>query len=954
MSQPSASTRPSAAAASTPRAADHAEDLKALLARLEASSAKGLTEDEAAARLERHGRNALPAAPREPSWLRLLKQFQNPLVLTLLAAAIIATVVGITESEGRSTLERFGDAIAILLIVVMNAFIGFFQERRAEAALEALQRLAAPNARVRREGRIRMVPAAELVPGDLIELEAGDSVPADARLLQTIDLGSEESSLTGESSPVGKDAVADVPADAPLADRVNMVFTGTTVVRGKGRAVVTTTGPHTELGRIGEMIRSIGAQKTPLEERLEHFGSIILKVCLGAALALMLWGFARGGRSWHVLLLEAVSLAVAAIPEGLPAITTITLALGMQRMAKRGAIVRKLPAVETLGAASVICSDKTGTLTQNEMMVREIYTYGQAYTVSGEGYDPQGEIRDSDNRLVDVHKLPGPLDQTLATAALCNNASLAKDAETGRWKVTGDPTEGALLTVAAKVGHEQQALSTSHQILAELPFDSDRKRMTIVARDAQGRDIAHVKGSVDVLLPRSVAYEHDGGTAPLDEEARARILAVAEAMSKKALRVLALCRRETSAAPSSDLDSDAPPPSRDAENLERELTFLGLCGMMDPPRAGVAEAVATCATAGIRAVMITGDHKLTAQAVAEEIGLWVDGDVAITGSELAQLSDDELAARIMHIRVFARTTAEQKLQIVRAFKKAGHIVAMTGDGVNDAPALREAHIGVAMGLQGTDVARQAADLVLQDDNFATIVEAVREGRAIYRNIQKFIFFLLSSNMGLVVAVFVVSLFKSWPPLTPLMILWINLVTNGLPALALGMDPPDKMLMQEPPRRPDEGLIGMREYLGILYVGLVMGGAAVLLYALSPRDEASLEHTRALAFTLLALSPLVHAFSCRSQTRSIVSSRPLVSLPLLGAVVASAALHLIAILVPALRPVFKTFAVTGEEWSIVLGLSLLVVPTVEIAKFFQRRKLFRLGLGGSPSSRVFRR
>ena len=918
----------------------HAASITDFLERVDVSSTAGLTEKEATERLASHGPNRLPDAKKKSDLLRILEQFANPLVLTLLAAAAIAVVVGVTSSHEAGFLARFGDAIAILLIVILNAFLGFYQERRAEAALDALQKLSAPNARLRRGGKLVVVPAEAVVPGDILELEAGDSIAADARLVQTIDLATEEAALTGESAAIMKDALAPVARDAPLADRVTMVFTGTMIVRGKGRAIVTSTGARTELGKIGELMREVGDQKTPLEERLDRFGSLILKACLALSAVLLGWGFLRGGRPWHELLLEAVSLAVAAIPEGLPAITTITLALGMQRMARRGAIVRKLPAVETLGAATIIASDKTGTLTQNEMTVRAVYTGGARYTVSGEGYEPTGHFRNEQGKDV-TDDLPRSLVYTLTTAALCNNAHLDQDGETNRWKVVGDPTEGALLTVAAKGGLARDDIMPGHEFVHELPFDSDRKRMTVITRDKTGRTIAHVKGSVDVLLPLCVKTSSPEGPRALTDQDREEILAEADRMSAKAMRVLALCRRVRKGAVSLELTMPGSGPissksSADLADVERELTFLGLVGMMDPPRAGVKEAVATCKRAGIRAVMITGDHRLTATAIAQEIGLWDEGDEAITGAELAETSDEDLAERIMRLRVFARTTAEQKLRIVRAFKARGHVVAMTGDGVNDAPALREAHIGVAMGLGGTDVARQAADLVLADDNFATIVDAVREGRAIYRNIQKFIFFLLSANMGLLVAVFTVSFFGTWPPLTPLMILWINLVTNGLPALALGIDPPDEHLMREPPRDPNEGLLRRRDYFGILYVGAVMGAAAVSLYVMSPGDPEALFRTRATAFSLLALSPLFHAFSCRSPTQSIFQMRPLVSVPLVAAIIASAGIHLVAVLVPALRPVFRTYAMTANEWWLLLALAALIVPAVEIAKAFQRR------------------
>ncbi len=936
------------AAAPDPNALAHAEEVSVVLGRAGVEIAKGLDDAEAARRLADEGPNSIPDAPRKSALVRILEQLVNPLVLTLLAAAAIAIVVGFTSGAEGGILARFGDAIAILLIVILNAILGYYQERRAEAALDALQKLSAPSARVRRGGRTVVIPAAQVVRGDVLELEAGDAIAADARLASTIDLAAEEATLTGESSASVKDALAPVATDAPLADRATMVFTGTSVMRGKARAVVTATGTHTELGKIGEMIRSVGDQKTPLEQRLDAFGAWILRVCLALSVILLGWGWAKrfiipGApfRPLHELLLEAVSLAVAAIPEGLPAITTITLALGMQRMAKRGAIVRKLPAVETLGAATVIASDKTGTLTQNEMTVRAAWAGGRLYRVTGEGYEPRGQFRTEDG--AEVHDVPAPLAYMLQTAALCNNATIERDPADGRWKTIGDPTEGALLTLSAKGGLARESIAPAHEFVHEMPFDSDRKRMTVITRDRHGREIAHVKGSVDVLLPRCVKLAYGDGVRLLSDEDREAILAVADRMSSQALRVLGICRRvrvpkavaESAAEHPPDAEEMPPDSSTLGDESERELTFLGLVGMMDPPRATVKDAVATCRKAGIRAVMITGDHKLTAAAIAREIGMWEEGDEAITGSELTAISDEELAARVMHLRVFARTTAEQKLRIVRAFKARGHVVAMTGDGVNDAPALREAHIGVAMGLGGTDVARQAADLVLADDNFATIVEAVREGRAIYRNIQKFIFFLLSSNMGLLVAVFVVSLIGHWPPLTPLMILWINLVTNGLPALALGVDPPDAHLMSEAPRNPNDGLLTKRDFIGIAYTGGIMGAAAIALYATAPQAEDALLRTRAVAFSLLALSPLFHAWSCRSPSRSFLQSRPLVSPPLLAACAFSAAIHLVAVLVPALRPVFRTYSMSSNEWMVLLALSAVIVPAIEVGKLGYR-------------------
>ena len=904
----------------------HNASIDALLAELGGDAAHGLSEDAAKATLTRVGPNELPSAAPPSALKRILAQFANPIVLTLLVAAVIATINGASAKPTESFLVRFGDALAIALIVVLNAFLGFYQESRAEQALDALKRMQTPTARVRRGDVVKVIAASEVVPGDVLELELGDAIAADARLLQTINLATQESALTGESLPVTKDARAELPDDAPIGDRTTMLFTGTSVVRGKGRALVVTTGKDTELGKLSTLLNASKEQKTPLEERLDNFGVRILIACIAISVVMFGWGMYAGESTWQELLLGAVSLAVAAIPEGLPAITTITLALGMQRMAKRGAIIRKLAAVETLGAATVICTDKTGTLTQNEMTVREIYAGSTSYTVSGTGYDPMGEILDAEKKAVECVEVHA-LKELLATMTLASTASLER--KEGAWKVVGDPTEGALLTLSAKGGIPKASLSPSHQVLKEIPFDSDRKRMTIVTLDERGREIAHTKGSADVLLPRCEHQLTATGLDPLDEAKRTAILAEAERMSSLSLRVLAIARRDVTIKVEGEGDGD--------EHIETRLTFLGLVGMIDPPRPGVREAVKACAEAQVKAVMITGDHKLTAVAIAKELGLWEEGALALTGAELEQLTDDALQRRIENVRVFARVTAEQKLRIVKAFKAKGHIVAMTGDGVNDAPALKEAHIGIAMGKDGTDVAREAADMILADDNFATIVDAVREGRAIWRNIQKFIFFLLSSNAGLIVTVFVASFDRKMLDLRPLMILWINLVTNGLPALALGIDPPDATQMMEPPRKSTSGLLGTREYLGIAGVGVLMGGCAILCYYW-PWDVANAEYAsygRAMAFSLLALSPLFHALNCRSPSESMFRMKPLLPAALFIAIVVSAAIHLVAILVPSLRAVFQTHWIGSKEWFILLALSASIIPAVEVLKLFQR-------------------
>ncbi|MBX3272910.1 MAG: calcium-translocating P-type ATPase, SERCA-type [Sandaracinaceae bacterium] len=894
----------------------HARALDDALERWDADPVAGLSIERARSRRAKLGDNTLPAGERTSAIRQILSQFADPLVGALLVAALVSLGVAFTSEAHAGFLARFGDTFAILLIVAVNALLGFFQERRAERALEALQKMAAPNATVIRGGKKSVIPARELVPGDLIELVAGDAAPADVRLVEAVELATEEAALTGESTSVAKRADAVHDEMTTLAERANMVYLGTTVVRGRGLGVVVATGVYTELGRIGTLMRDVETVDTPLEQRLNRLGKIILVICLGLSVALFLIGLATGGRSWTVMLLTAVSLAVAAIPEGLPAITTITLALGMQRMAHRGAIVRKLPAVETLGSATVICTDKTGTLTQNAMTVRAVETFEARFHVEGGGYAADGAVVGEDGPVTE----PGRALRALAeVAAICNDASF--DHSEGDPKLLGDPTEGALLVLARKLGVERETLLAQKTIEATRPFDGDRKRMSVVADR-----VAYVKGSPDSLIERCTHALTDEGPVPLDDAGRARLHESTEAYAKDALRVLALAMR------------DEPDP----EAVESNLVFVGLAAMIDPPRPEVKDAIAECRRAGIRVVMITGDHAVTAAAIARELGLWSEDALAMTGAQLADTTEQELEARIERVAVFARTTAEQKLRIVRALQRRGHVAAMTGDGVNDAPALREAQIGVAMGLGGTDVARDASEMVLADDNFATIVHAVREGRAIFRNIQKFIFFLNSSNAGLVVAVILGSFFE-WPQLTPLQLLWVNLVTNGLPALALGVDPPDPSQMEERPRRPDEGIVGWRDFFGMLLVGSVMGGAALGVMWLPDVAPAMFEgvgraealaRCRAMAFTVLALSPLFHAFNCRSRLRSALA-RPFENRALWLAIAVSAAVHSVTIVVPGLHDVFRTHLFSAAEWGVVLALAFLPVPVFEVAKLIAR-------------------
>ena len=896
----------------------HSMEIHAAVARLETDLARGIDQARVQVVRERVGPNRLPEAKRDPEWKKFLRQFTDPLVGMLLVAAVVATVVNLTGQGGEgSLLHRMGDAVAILIIVVINAVLGYFQERRAERALDALAKMTSPTAVVVRQGEAQQISAEELVPGDLVVLETGDRVPADIRLVEGTSLALNEAMMTGESEPVEKNPGVLVDSDAPVSDRSNMAFMGCTVVRGRGRGVVTDTGAATRLGRIGQLIGSAADQKTPLEERLARFGRGILVVTLVISAVVFFVGLLTDQGSIPHLFLVAVALAVAVIPEGLPAISTITLALGMQRMAKQGALVRRLPAVETLGCASVICSDKTGTLTCNEMTVRELRIAGHVYRVEGEGYHPRGRfLRDG----AAIDPLADPLLQSaLRCGARCSDSRLVQD-ESG-WRVLGDPTEGALLTLAVKGGLEDVVSGDEGTRISEVPFAAERRMMSVVIAEATGEHVAYLKGSPDVLLDRCDTILTADGEVPLDAPRRQAIQADLEDMASRALRVLAVAHRVLSEAEVSE------PPA------ERRMTWLGLVGMNDPPRPGVKEAIEECRLARVRVVMVTGDHALTAKAIARELGMWDEGDRVMTGAELLRMTPEQLTEEISRVRVFARVTAEQKMDIVQAFQRRGDVVAVTGDGVNDAPALKQADVGVAMGRVGTDVAREASDMVLADDNFTTIVAAVREGRAIFRNIQKFIFFLCSSNAGLCAAVFAAYLVGyGETPLTPLMILWINLVTNGLPALALGVDTPEPGQMREGPRSKSEGLLGPKLLAGTVAVGVVMGVCALLLYNHVLVEGRGLAAGQLAAFMMLGLSPLFHAFNCRSFKSSIFSIGPLTNRVLLLGVAISCMVQLSTVLIPPLRPIFRTTAELGHDvWGLALLLAFVPLPLVEVFK-----------------------
>jgi Ca2+-transporting ATPase len=879
---------------------------EALAAELATDAAAGLTGEEAARRLAASGPNRLQEGPGRTVLGIFLEQFADFMIWVLIAAALVS-----------GFLKEWVDAIAIIAIVLLNALLGFIQESRAEKSLQALRRMAAPMARAVRGGVHLSLPAEELVPGDLIELEAGDNVPADARIIgHTANFAVQEAGLTGESTPVLKSLAALEREDVPLGDRANQVFLGTSAVAGKARAVVVETGMRTELGKIAGMIQGIAHESTPLQKRLEQFGKFIIVACFALVGLVFLMGLLRGGQILD-LFLTAVSLAVAAIPEGLPAVVTIALALGVQRMVKRNCLIRKLPAVETLGCATVICSDKTGTLTKNEMTVRAVVTARRTYQLTGTGYEPKGRfLRDGEE--IDPASAPD-LRETLRAAVLCNGASLVE--ASGRWSVVGDPTEGALLTAAAKAGIDRAALESAEPFLDEIPFDSERKRMTLLRRSASGTT-AYVKGAPDILLERCTRILEDGRERPLVKADAAEVIKANEALSGQALRVLAVARRAFS----------APPDAAAAEAVESDLTFLGLTAMIDPPREEAREAVAKCRTSGIVTVMITGDHKATAAAVGRELGMADADTLALTGEELDGLGDAELVRRLDHVRVYARVAPEHKLRIVRAWRKRGAIVAMTGDGVNDAPAVKEADIGVAMGLTGTDVTKEVSDMIITDDNFASIVAAVEEGRGIYDNIKKFIHYLLSCNAGEILVMFTASLLGWAVPLLPIQILWVNLITDGLPALALGMEPVDRDIMQRPPRRADEPIVDRPRGLLILAQGAFIALCSLAAFAfVFFVEKEGIDRARTAALIALAAAQLFHAFNCRCQRTSLFRLGLLSNPKLLLASGLSLVLQFGIIYLPFAQKVFKVVPLGLLDISVLLALASFPLWAMELIK-----------------------
>jgi magnesium-transporting ATPase (P-type) len=884
----------------------HALEAEAAAARLGVSRSAGLSEAEAAERLIVHGPNRLSERPGKPAWQRFAEQLKQPLVLVLIAAGCITAGLG-----------EWVDASVILGVVLVNAGIGYWQEARAEGALAALAKSVAMPVTVRRAGHRQRLAAHELVPGDIVLLAAGDRLPADLRLLHGKELHTDDSLLTGESLPVAKHSAA-LPVDTPLAERLNMAWAGTTVVAGQGTGLVTATGDATETGRIADLMAAAPDLVTPLTHKMARFSTWLLWAIGALALLTFGIGLARGETVFEMFM-AAVALAVGAIPEGLPAAVTVTLAIGVARMARRRAIVRHLPAVETLGSTTVICSDKTGTLTENAMTVRAVVAAGGSYAVAGQGYTPEGEI-DLDGQPAAID---GALRECLLAGALCNDASLRH--EGGHWKITGDPTEAALLVAARKGGLDEHTLNTDFPRRDELPFDAVRQFMA-TAHDSDGARVIYVKGALERLLPRCIdQLIADGKTAPLD---MAAVEASAQALAGQGMRVLLLAR--------SVLAPNSPLTATGIENL----TLLGLVGMIDPPRQAVIAAIRNCHSAGIRVKMITGDHATTALAIARQIG--ISGDRALTGRELAALDDAALAAAALNVDVFARVEPEQKLRLVRALQERGEVVAMTGDGVNDAPALKQADIGIAMGQGGTEVAKEAAAMVLTDDNFASIEAAVEEGRGVWDNLVKFITWTLPTNFGEGLVIVAAIVFGATLPITPLQILWINMTTAVLLGLTLAFEPIERGIMQRPPRRLATPVLDGALIRRIVLVSVLLLGGAFGLFLRELAQGHTLAEARTVAVNVFVMSQMFYLFNCRSLTRSFWSLGIFSNRWFWGGLATMAVLQLLLTYWPPLNAAFQTAPIGLAEWGEIIAFAWLCSLVVGLEKWLGRFHVKRKG------------
>ncbi len=878
----------------------HTLSREVVFSQLETSPA-GLRQVEAARRLAESGPNELQAAHHISPWKILLEQFKNVLIIILLAAVTLSAFMG-----------HGIESIVIGIIVLFSVVLGFVQEYRAERAIEALRKMAAPTAAALRDGEEIEIPARELVPGDLVLLRAGDRIPADLRLVEAVNLQIEEAALTGESVPVEKHVDSLANGELALGDRKNMAYAGTAATYGRGSAVVVATGMDTEFGKIARMLQTIETGKTPLQENLDRVGHALARVAFVVVAVIVALGLFRGQPFVEMLIL-GIALAVAVVPEALPAVVTISLAIGVQRMVKRNALMRRLSAVETLGSTSVICSDKTGTLTKDEMTVRKVLVAGRVLDVSGAGYEPHGQFS-CDGLSVEPS---GALRTLLQAATLASDAHIVHNEQEGRWRVKGDPTEGALVVAAAKAGLKKTDLDAQFPRVNEIPFTSETKRMTTLHTGPEGV-VAYSKGAPEVILETCLRQLTSDGATPLDATSREAILETARQMASDALRILAVASRSGAT----------------LENAEHEMTFLGLVGMIDPPRPEAKAAIRTCEDAGIRPVMITGDHPLTAQAVARELGLLKAGRV-VTGAELEAMSEAELDREVENIEVYARVSPAHKLRVVTAFQKKGHIVAMTGDGVNDAPALKKADIGIAMGITGTDVSKEAAAMTLTDDNFTSIVAAVEEGRGIFGNIKKYLMYLLSSNIGEIGLMAGASIAGLPLPLSAVQILYVNLATDGLPALALAIDPPESDLMRRKPRDPRTGVF-TRPVVGLMVVGglwSTLVNLGIFVWALN--SGRSPEEAMTMTFVSLVLIQFFKAYNFRSDRHSVLN-RPFANKWLNVAIIWELLLLALIVYVPFLHEPFDTFALPLIDWVIVIALALTISPVLEAAKWLERR------------------
>ena len=876
-----------------------------ILNRFDVDADTGLTSDEVAKRREIHGANRL-ASKRQKSLLTIfIEQFKSSMVVILFLAAIISGTIGVIEGEGMV------ETVVILAILVINAIIGTFEERRAQISLAALSRMSSPHSKVLRNGQIEEIDSTDIVPGDIVILDTGDIIPADMRLIEAINLQIQESALTGESLPIEKSIETIADTEVPLGDRFNMAFSSGLVTYGRGRGVIVAAGMKSEVGKIADMLQSTEATETPMTRRLEQLGKVLGYAALSICAVIFVVGMLYGN-NWLEMLMMAVSLAVAAIPEGLQIVSTIVLAIGVQRLVKQNAIVRRLPSVETLGSTTVICSDKTGTLTQNRMSVVEGWLAGRRINLR--------ELLNTESE-----QLSDEMSLLLTSSLLCTDSHL-KMLPDGGYELSGDPTESAIVELALRHGINRNELEAESPRLAEVPFDSKRKRMATINRRDNGHRV-NVKGGVDELLAISSRIYIDGKVRPISDSDRDSIRKENEAMAQSALRLLAVAYK----------DIESLPPKVDAANVESDLIFIGLLGMIDPARPEALEAVEKCRRAGIRPVMITGDHIDTALAIASEIGIYRDGDRALTGMQFADIDDDTLANDIERYSVYARVAPEHKVRIVRAWQRHNQIVAMTGDGVNDAPALKQADIGVSMGIVGTEVAKGASDIVLTDDNFATIVAAVEEGRRIYDNIVKVIQFLLSCNVGEILLIFIASIFNLGNPLTPILILWINLVTDSLPALALSMDPAESDIMTRRPRDPNSGFFTGGMIRRIIYQGITVGLISLAAYYIGLNKGVAAGVARpellaqTMAFSVLGFSQLFHVRNLHSNRLSSFRTNPFNNKTLIGAIIISALLMLIILLIPGPMELFGVVKMSGTEWLIVMLLSMTPILVVEIAK-----------------------